>query len=60
MNGFLVKDDAEWIRRLSEFLENTELRQKLGAAGRKQVEERFALERQAELLAKVFSKVAVE
>ncbi|HEX6278070.1 MAG TPA: glycosyltransferase family 4 protein, partial [Polyangiaceae bacterium] len=57
-NGYLVKNDDEWVETLSKLLEDAELRKRLGAAGRKMVEERFALERQAEVLAGVFRDVA--
>src|SRR6185436_1314046 len=53
VNGFLVKSDDEWVQRLSELLDDAALRNRLGAAGRAIVEQRFALERQAEILAGV-------
>jgi glycosyltransferase involved in cell wall biosynthesis len=58
VNGYLVNSSAEWVEVLSKLLEDAELRKRLGAAGRSMVEERFALERQAEVLAGVFAKVA--
>jgi glycosyltransferase involved in cell wall biosynthesis len=57
VNGYLVKSDDEWVETLSKLLEDAEHRKRLGEAGRKMVEERFALERQAEVLANVFAKV---
>lgn len=53
VNGFLVKDDAEWVARLTQLLDDRALRERLGSAGRTLVEERFALERQAAQLADV-------
>jgi len=58
VNGFLVKSDDEWVQRLSELLDDAALRNRLGAAGRAIVEQRFALERQAEILAGVLMGVA--
>jgi glycosyltransferase involved in cell wall biosynthesis len=58
VNGYLVKNDDEWVETLSKLLEDAELRKRLGSVGRKMVEERFALERQAEVLAGVLRTVA--
>jgi glycosyltransferase involved in cell wall biosynthesis len=33
VNGFLAKDEKEWIEKLTLLIENPELRQKLGKAG---------------------------
>jgi glycosyltransferase involved in cell wall biosynthesis len=56
VNGFLVKDDAEWVARLSQLLEDRVLRDRLGQAGRQLVETRFALEKQAQTLANVLRR----
>lgn len=58
LNGYLVHDDAEWVARLGELLENRALRERLGRAGRDIVEQRFALEKQAKLFADVLRSVA--
>lgn len=42
-NGFLVKDNAEWVDALSKLLQDATLRQNLGKAGRITVEESFSL-----------------
>ena len=41
--GFLPKDDAEWIEKLSLLLENKALRIKMGQSARKRAEERYSL-----------------
>ena len=43
VNGFLAKDEKEWIEKLSLLIKNSELRQRLGKAGRKTVEERYSV-----------------
>jgi glycosyltransferase involved in cell wall biosynthesis len=53
VNGFLVKSDGEWVGRLSQLLDDAALRDAMGARGRKLVEERFDLSRQAKLLGAV-------
>jgi glycosyltransferase involved in cell wall biosynthesis len=44
VNGFLASDDAEWEEKLSRLIECAELRQRLGSAGRRQVEEHYSAE----------------
>lgn len=43
VNGFMAKDEKEWVEKLTLLIENPELRQGLGRAGRKTVEERYSL-----------------
>lgn len=43
-NGFLARSEGEWIEKLSLLIENPNLREKIGLAGRKTVEERFSVE----------------
>ena len=50
--GFLVNSFDEWVEALSLLVTNAALRQRLGDEGRKIAEERFSLERQADLLVK--------
>jgi glycosyltransferase involved in cell wall biosynthesis len=58
VNGYLVRDDAQWVARLSELLDDAAKRDRLGSAGRALVEQRFALEKQADQLANVLRDVA--
>lgn len=43
VNGFLAATEADWRSALSELLENPNLRCRMGAAGRRRVEERYSL-----------------
>lgn len=43
-DGFLVKDDPEWISRLSLLITDEKLRNKIGLQGRKKVTERYSLD----------------
>lgn len=42
-NGFLPADRDEWFQTLFKLIDNRELRNRVGAAGRKRVEEQYAL-----------------
>jgi glycosyltransferase involved in cell wall biosynthesis len=44
VNGFLAGDDNEWIEKLSLLIESASLRKKIGAEGRKTVQERYSVE----------------
>lgn len=41
--GFLAKDEKEWIDRIIELIDDAELRKKMGQAGRKTVEDSFSV-----------------
>lgn len=42
-NGFLASDEEEWFHKLALLIEDADLRQRLGWAGRKTVEERYSV-----------------
>ena len=44
VNGFLATNDAEWKSALTTLLADPDLRQKMGAAGRRKVEEKYSLQ----------------
>lgn len=60
VNGFLASTDAEWRDALTTLLDDPELRRKMGAAGRKKVEDHYSLQvwgpRVAELLRGVMNR----
>lgn len=43
MNGFLADSDKEWVEKLSLLIDDPDLRQRIGMAGRKTVEERYSV-----------------
>ncbi len=57
VNGYLVRNDDEWVERISQLLDDAEQRRRLGENGRQLVERRFALEKQAQALAGVLRSV---
>jgi glycosyltransferase involved in cell wall biosynthesis len=56
-NGFLADGKDEWIEKLKKLLHSFELRKKLGAAGRKTVEEGYSAKSQAPRVFDVFESV---
>jgi glycosyltransferase involved in cell wall biosynthesis len=42
-NGYLPRNTAQWVERISELVENPELRQRLGQAGRQTVVEKYSV-----------------
>ncbi len=57
-NGFLADKESEWIEKLIRLLRSEKLRRKLGAAGRKTVEERFSAEVAARTVCEVFRSLS--
>lgn len=54
-NGFLASTDNEWIDCLSQLIESVELRQRLGKAARKTIDERYSVRsQQGNLLNAIF------
>lgn len=45
-NGFLASTDSEWVDCLSQLIESVELRQRLGEAARKTIDERYSVRSQ--------------
>lgn len=60
INGFLANTEDEWIRNLSLLIENPGLREKMGLAGRKTIEERFSLKVNAPKILELLQKVYCE
>lgn len=57
VNGFLASDQTEWIEKLSLLIENPDLREKLGKAGRKTIVEQYSVEANKNVYLKIFEDV---
>jgi len=57
INGFLADSDEEWIEKLSLLIDSFELRQKLGNAGCKTVEEKFSVHGNRDLYLRLFDQL---
>lgn len=57
VNGFLASTEDEWINKLTQLIESKELRQKVGKAGRKTVEEKYSIESQKTAYLKLFKEL---
>ena len=55
-NGFLVQTESEWVDKLSRLIEDKALRERIGEAGRKSVEELCSVEKNAPQLLKIFGE----
>lgn len=60
VNGFLAHSEEEWFEKLSQLVESAELRQRLGRAGRKTVEERYSVRSQRERYVQVLNKALAQ
>lgn len=60
INGFLASTKEEWIEKLSLLIENSELRRRLGMAGRKTVEEKYSVKINAPKYLEIFKNVYEE
>ncbi len=58
VDGFLVQSYPEWLRALERLVADPELRARMGAAGRRKVEESYTLDGQAERLATLLRSAA--
>ena len=60
VNGFLAETDVEWRSAIETLLADAELRRRMGAAGRKKVEEHYSLQVWGPRVAQVLRSVADE
>jgi len=57
VNGFLASSDEEWVEKLTLLIENPDLRQKLGKAGRQTVIEKYSVEANKHKYLEIFNGV---
>ncbi|MFW5758664.1 MAG: glycosyltransferase family 4 protein, partial [Bacteroidota bacterium] len=60
LNGFLAKDEKQWIEILSKLIENKDLRERTGAEGRKTVEEKYSYDSQKDRYVRIFQNLINE
>jgi hypothetical protein len=60
VNGFLAETDKEWCSAIETLLSDSELRRRMGAAGRKKVEESYSLQVWGPRVAQMLRGVADE
>lgn len=57
VNGFLASTEQEWIEKISQLIEDAELRNRLGKAGRQTVVEKYSVEANKQKYLDVFNAV---
>lgn len=60
VNGYLPRNQAEWLKHLTELCESESLRKQMGAAGRELVEKEYASTVTAPSLLQIFNEVAIK
>lgn len=58
VNGYLAHSDEEWIEKISQLIESSELREKLGKKGKETIEQRYSVESQKNVYLELFREVA--
>ncbi len=59
-NGFLASSEDEWVIKLTRLIDSFELRKKMGAAGRKTVEQKYSHESQKYTYLKCFNELLAD
>jgi glycosyltransferase involved in cell wall biosynthesis len=57
INGYLAKNNKEWVEKISLLIENNELRKQIGVHARKTVEEKYSVESQKEKYLNLFKQL---
>jgi len=58
VNGFLASNETEWRQALSTLLQDSDLRRRMGAAGRRKVETQYSLQVWGPRVARMLADVA--
>ncbi len=58
VNGFLARSSEDWVNSLERLLTDTEMRKRMGKAGRQRVEEEYCIQKTAPKLAGWLKQVA--
>jgi glycosyltransferase involved in cell wall biosynthesis len=56
-NGYLASTEDQWVEKLTRLLHNSELRQQLGVAGRRTLENNYSAQVQVPRIAEIFASV---
>ena len=56
-NGFIADTEDEWVEKLAQLLRSSDLRQRIGLAGRRTVEQKYSAEVQAPRVFEIFQSV---
>jgi glycosyltransferase involved in cell wall biosynthesis len=59
VDGMICRTNAEWIEALEQLIEDRELRKRIGAAGRKKVEERYSVSSNSSNFLSMFERSAI-
>ena len=57
VNGYLADSESQWIDKLSALIENSELRQKIGSAGRQTIEKKYSCQALSTAYINIFESV---
>jgi L-malate glycosyltransferase len=60
VSGMLAKDHADWVNKIIRLIDDPQLREKIGRAGRKRVEEEFSLQANLPKYSKAFKKAVYD
>lgn len=57
VNGFLCRDDDDWVQKIGQLIEEKNLRKKLGDCGRRTVKDKYDLEKNTKEIIKIMERL---